>query len=38
MSKQASAHSEAFPGGHGRDTSCASRAMANVMQFQNLTA
>lgn|GEM_PF-1600597 len=31
-------HSEAFQGCHNRDTSCASRAMADVMQFQNLTA
>ena len=30
--------SEASQGCHHRDTSCASRAMADVMQLQNLTA
>ena len=36
-SKPAS-HFEVSQGCHDGDTSCASRAMADVMQFQNLTA
>jgi hypothetical protein len=31
-------HSEASQGCHNRDTSCTSRAMADFMQLQNLTA
>ena len=31
-------HSETSQGCHNRDTSCTSRAMADVMQLQNLTA